>query len=171
MAALLSTVVAFAGLIIVVSSVGADSLGFVLTATLLSFGLAPFAGDSLQQHIPHSLWERLSLSHTASRRLALPTFNTLLNHIGWNRLIIALRDGQSSASIQNRRSKNLRPVQAAAAGHTWGFLLHIATAAWAGIAGAWGSATVLIVTGIIGHLYPALLQIRVLTRWREHGRS
>lgn len=72
MIALLATAAAVLGLVIVATSVGANSAGFAITAILLGFGLAPFAGDSLERHVPRSLWDRLSLSHNAYRRLSLP---------------------------------------------------------------------------------------------------
>lgn len=170
MIALLTTVAAVLGLGIVATSVGAHSAGFAITAILLGFGLAPFAGDSLERRIPRSLWDRLSLSHNAYRRLSLSLFNSLLSTVGWNRLVIALRDEQSSESDANRSNRNPRPVQASAAGHMWALLLHIAAAIWAGIAGGWVVPVVLALVGVFGHLYPVLLQIRVLTRWRELGR-
>ena len=73
MIALLATVAAVLGLVIVATSVGANSSGFAITAILFGFGLAPFAGDSLERHVPRSLWDRLSLSHNAYRRLSLPS--------------------------------------------------------------------------------------------------
>ncbi|MCT1684166.1 hypothetical protein [Corynebacterium appendicis] len=170
MIALLATAAAVLGLVIVATSVGANSAGFAITAILLGFGLAPFAGDSLERHVPRSLWDRLSLSHNAYRRLSLPLFNSLLSAVGWNRLIIALRDEQSGESDANRTIRNSRPVQASAAGHTWALLLHIVAAIWAGIAGGWVVSLVLLLIGVFGHLYPVLLQVRVLTRWRELGR-
>lgn len=99
-----------------------------------------------------------------------PLFNSLLSTVGWNRLVIALRDEQSGESDANRSNRNSRPVQASAAGHTWALLLHIVAAIWAGIAGGWVVSLVLLLVGVFGHLYPVLLQIRVLTRWRELGR-
>lgn len=63
-------------------------------------------------------------------------------------------------------------MQAAAAGHAWAVVLHMVAVVWAALAGGWVAAVVLLVVGILGHLYPVLLQIRVLTRLHEgHKRS
>lgn len=62
MAALLLTVAAVLGLVIVANATGVASVGFVVTTTLLGLGLAPFVGDSLERHIPSSQWDCISLS-------------------------------------------------------------------------------------------------------------
>lgn len=66
MAALLLTVAAVLGLVIVANATGVASVGFVVTTTLLGLGLAPFVGDSLERHIPSSQWDRISLARRQS---------------------------------------------------------------------------------------------------------
>lgn len=117
MAALLLTVAAVLGLVIVANATGVASVGFVVTTTLLGLGLAPFVGDSLERHIPSSQWDRISLARDASRRWGVELFNAFLSWIGWNRLIFSLRRGQASGAMKGWES---RPVRAAAAGHAWG---------------------------------------------------
>lgn len=58
-------------------------------------------------------------------------------------------------------------MQAAAAGHAWALVVHIVAAVWAAVAGGWVAAAVLLLVGVVGHLYPVLLQVRVLTLLRE----
>lgn len=167
MVALLMTIAAALGLGIVADATGADAVGFAITATLLGFGLAPFVGDSLERHTPDSLWEGISLSRDASRRWGVDLFNAVLSWIGWNKLVIAMR-GDCSAKLG--KDCDPRPMRAAATGHAWALLLHAVTAIWAGMAGGQGVSVVLLVVGVVGHLFPVLLQIRVLTRLTEAQR-
>lgn len=160
-------VIAFAGAIaavlglnIVANETGANSEGFVVTAILLGFGLAPFVGDSLERHIPVSMWRRVSFSRVASRRWGVELFNAVLTRIGWNGMILAMRREESA---KREGANPLRPVRASAAGHVWGLLLHICSAGWCAAADGLFAATVLLVVGVVGHLYPVLLQLRVLT--------
>lgn len=164
MVALLLTVAAVLGLVIVANATGVASVGFVVTTTLLGLGLAPFVGDSLERHIPSSQWDRISLSRDASRRWGVDLFNATLSWIGWNRLIFALRRDEAAGSVKGWEP---RPVRAAAAGHAWAFLLHVVTVVWASVAGEWVSLVSLLTVGVVCHLYPVLLQIHVLTRLRE----
>ncbi|ARU45685.1 hypothetical protein [Corynebacterium silvaticum] len=164
MVALLLTVAAIQGLVIVADATGADSAGFVITVTLMGFGLALFVGESLERHIPCSQWDRISLSRESSHRWGVDLFNAVLSWIGWNRLIVAMRGDRASGTGKDWDS---RPMRAAAAGHAWAFLLHTATAFWAGVARGWMLPIILLVVGVVGHLYPVLLQIRILTRLRE----
>lgn len=168
MVALSLTAAAVLGLIIVANATGPDTVGFVVTTTLLGFGLAPFVGDSLERHIPDTLWNRTSLSRDASRQWGVDLFNAVLSWIGWNRLVVAMRGNQAT---ELRKNWDPRPMRASAAGHTWAFLLHLSTAIWVGVTGGWASPVVLLVVGVLGHLYPAMLQIRVLTRLKAvHSR-
>lgn len=159
MIALLMTVVGIYGLVTVANEPAAGMAGFVVTVIFMGFGFALFVGDSLERHIPTSLWDRFSLSPVAYRRLGVKLFNTLLSRIGWNRVIFSFRGDQSW---------NPRHMRAAATGHGWAFLLHIATAVWASVSGGgWMAPGALLVVGIVGHLYPVFLQIYVLTLLRE----
>ncbi|WP_368266225.1 hypothetical protein [Corynebacterium ulcerans] len=99
MVALLLTVAAVGGLVIAANATGADSAGFVITVTLMGFGLALFVGESLERRIPGYQWDRISFSRDASRRWGVHLFNAVLSWIGWNRLIFAMRGG---SSIQDR---------------------------------------------------------------------
>lgn len=164
MDALLLTVAAVLGLVIVANATGVVPVGFVVTTTLLGLGLAPFVGDSLERHIPSSQWDRISLARDASRRWGVEPSNAFFPWIGCNRLIFPLRRGQASGAMKGWESRSVRP---AAAGHAWAFLLHVATVVWAGVAGGWVSLVSLLTVGVICHLYPVLLQIHVLTRLRE----
>lgn len=166
MIALLMTVAAVFSLVVVADETGANAVGFVVTVILMGFGFALFIGDSLERHIPSSLWDRLSLSREAARRWGVKLFNTVLSRIGWNKLIIAMREDRAARV----KDWSPRPMRAAAAGHAWAFVLHAVTAVWAAVAGGWGSSVVLLVVGVVGHLFPILLQIRVLTRLREAQR-
>ena len=163
MVALIMTVTGIIGLVIVANEAGADTTGFTITVILLGFGFAPFVGDSLERHIPSSLWDRLSFSRKASRLWGVSLFNTFLSRIGWNRRIIAMR-GNRAAGV---RIWSSRPMRSAAAGHTWAFLLHCVTTVWTCVAGGVVAPVILLLVGLIGHLYPVLLQVRVLTRLRE----
>ncbi|CAB0872765.1 hypothetical protein FRC0378_02072 [Corynebacterium diphtheriae] len=87
MAALLLTVAAVLGLVIVANATGVVPVGFVVTTTLLGLGLAPFVGDSLERHIPSSQWDRISLARDASRRWGVEPSNAFFPWIGCNRLI------------------------------------------------------------------------------------
>ena len=78
-----------AGLNVVANETGANAVGFVVAAILLGFGLAPFVGDSLERHIPVSLWRRMSFSRVASRRWGVERFNAVLTRIGWNGMIFS----------------------------------------------------------------------------------
>ena len=75
MIALALTIAAVLGLSVVANTAETASIGFVLTATLLSLGLAPFVGDSLEHYILAAAWHRVSLSPTAYRRLGAPLYN------------------------------------------------------------------------------------------------
>lgn len=161
MVALLLTLAAAFGLSVVAGATGAGAAGFVVSATLLGFGLAPFVGDSLQQLLPCSVWGRFSLSARTARSLGVDHFNAFLTRVGWNRQVVAMR----GAGADNRRDP--RHMQAAAAGHAWALALHVVAAAWAALAGGWSAVAVLLAVGMVGHLYPVLLQIRVLTRLRQ----
>lgn len=158
------TIAAVLGLNVVANETGANSEGFVVTAILLGFGLAPFVGDSLERHIPVSMWRRVSFSRVASRRWGVELFNAVFTRIGWNGMVLAMR---REASAKREGANPLRPMRASAAGHAWGLLLHICSAGWCAAAGGWLAATVLLVIGAVGHLYPVLLQFRVLTDARE----
>ena len=159
MIALLVTVVAVSSLVIVANEPTAGMAGFVVTVILMGFGCALFVGDSLERRIPISLWDRLSLSRETSRRLGVKLFNTFLSWIGWNRIIFSFRGDEPW---------NPRHMRAAAAGHGWAFLLHIVTAIWAGVSsGGWVAPVILLLVGVVLHLYPVLLQIYVLTLLRE----
>ncbi|BAM26914.1 hypothetical protein [Corynebacterium ulcerans] len=164
MVALLLTVAAVGGLVIVADATGADSAGFVITVTLMGFSLALFVGESLERRIPGYQWDRISFSRDANRRWGVHLFNAVLSWVGWNRLIIAMREDQAAGRGKDRSP---RPMRAAAAGHAWAFLLHIAAAVWAGMIGDLVTPLVILAVGIVGHLYPVLLQIRILTRLRE----
>ncbi|PIS59156.1 hypothetical protein AZH45_02975 [Corynebacterium striatum] len=67
----------------------------------------------------------------------------------------------------NEKEPILRHVRASAVGHSWSMLLHVVSAIWAVTADGWLAAVVLLMIGIIGHGYPVLLQIRVMTRLRD----
>lgn len=164
MVALILTSVTVLGLLIVSGATGLNTAGFVITTILIGFGLAPFVGDSIERHIPDSKWKYCSVSRDTSRKLGLRLFNEFLTSIGWNRLVISMRT-QEKVGVDR---DPLRPIKAAAAGHFWGFLLHFATATWAGVAEAWASASILLVVGLLGHFYPTLLQIRILTHIRSN---
>lgn len=164
MIAFAGTIAAVLGLNVVANETGANSEGFVVTAILLGFGLAPFVGDSLERHIPVSMWRRVSFSRVASRRWGVELFNTVLTRIGWNGMVLAMR---REASAMREGVNPLRPMRASAAGHAWGLMLHICSAGWCAAAGGWLAATVLLAIGAVGHLYPVLLQFRVLTDARE----
>lgn len=167
MVTLLLTVAAVGGLVIAADATGADSAGFVITVTLMGFGLALFVGESLERRIPGYQWDRISFSRDASRRWGVHLFNAVLSWIGWNRLIFAMRGDRAS---KTGKDWDPRPMRAAAAGHAWAFLLHTATAVWASVTGGWVPLITLLVIGIVGHLYPVLLQLYVLTRLRaEQG--
>lgn len=158
------TIAAMLGLNVVAKEAGVNSVGFVVTAILLGFGLSPFVGDSLERHIPISMWRRVSFSRVASRRWGVELFNAVLTRIGWNGMILAMRR-EESAKCEG--ANPLRPMRASAAGHGWGLLLSICSAGCCAAAGGWLAATVLLVIGAVGHLYPVLLQFRVLTDARE----
>ncbi|MGV0375894.1 glycosyl-4,4'-diaponeurosporenoate acyltransferase CrtO family protein [Corynebacterium hadale] len=161
MVALLLTLAAVFGLSAVAGATGAGAAGFVISATLLGFGLAPFVGDSLQRLLPCSVWGRFSLSAGVSRRLGVDQFNAFLTRVGWNRQVLAMRGSGAGGR------RNPRHMQAAAAGHAWALVLHVVAAVWAALAAGWVAAVVLLVVGVVGHLYPVLLQVRVLTLLRE----
>ena len=158
------TIAAVLGLNVVANETGANSEGFVVTAILLGFGLAPFVGDSLERHIPVSMWRRVSFSRVASRRWGVEPFNAVLTRIGWNGMVLAMR---REASAKREGANPLRPMRASAAGHGWGLLLSMCSAGWCIAAGGWLAAAVLLVIGVVGHLYPVLLQLRVLADARE----
>nr|WP_305082891.1 hypothetical protein [Corynebacterium sp. CCUG 69979] len=162
--AVVITVVAVGGLVIVADATSAHSAIFVLMVTLTGFGWAPFVGNSLERYIPHSLWDRMSMSHETSRRWGVSQFNSFLSRIGWNKLIFAMREDSATGE---RDRWDPRHMRSAAAGHGWGFLLHAATAIWAGASRGWVALIVLLLAGVVLHFYPVLLQIRVLTRLRE----
>lgn len=164
MVALLLTAAGIYGLVVAAGAVGADSVGFVVTVTLIGFGFALFVGGSLERYLPASLWRRFSLSRAASRRWGVDCFNAFLWRIGWNKRIVAMRKCESDG---NEKESILRQVRASAVGHSWSVLLHVASAIWAVTADGWLAAVVLLMIGIIGHVYPVLLQIRVMTRLRE----
>lgn len=115
--ALALTIAAVLGLSVVANSAGTGSIGFVLTATLLSLGLAPFVGDSLERYIPAAAWRRVFLSPTAYRRLGATLYNSMLSASGWNRLIYDMRARERSTASGNTPK---RPLRASAVGHTWG---------------------------------------------------
>ena len=93
-------------------------------------------------------------------------FNAFLTRVGWNRQVVAMRGfGVGESGAADRR--NPRHMQAAAAGHAWALVLHVVAVAWAALAGGWSAVVVLLAVGVVGHLYPVLLQIRMLTRLRE----
>ena len=117
MIALALTIAAVLGLSVVANSAGTGSIGFVLTATLLSLGLAPFVGDSLERYIPAAAWRRVFLSPTAYRRLGATLYNSMLSASGWNRLIYDMRARERSTASGNTPK---RPLRASAVGHTWG---------------------------------------------------
>ncbi|PAT07576.1 hypothetical protein CKJ82_09220 [Corynebacterium hadale] len=166
MVALLLTLAAVFGLSVVAGATGAGTAGFVVSATLLGFGLAPFVGDSLQRLLPCSVWGRFSLSARTARGLGVDHFNAFLTRVGWNQQVVAMRGfGVGESGAAERR--NPRHMQAAAAGHAWALVLHVVAAAWAALAGGWSAVAVLLAVGVVGHLYPVLLQIRVLTRLHE----
>lgn len=160
MIAFAGIITAVLGLNVVANETGANAVGFVITAILLGFGLAPFVGDSLERHIPVSLWRRMSFSRVASRRWGVELFNTALTRIGWTGMILEMRREESA---KREGATPLRPMRASAAGHAWGLLLHICSAGWCAAADGLLAATVLLVVGVVGHLYPVLLQLRVLT--------
>ncbi len=60
-----------------------------------------------------------------------------------------------------------RPLRASAVGHTWGLLLHGATAGWAAASGDWQVPLALVAIGVLVHLYPILIQLYVLTAGRN----
>lgn len=163
MIALLLTAFAVIGLNIVSDATSADSASFAITTILMGFGFSLFVGESLERHIPDHRWAQVSLTRDASRRWGVKFFNAFLSKIGWNRLIFAMREEQA---VGRGKDRNLRPIKAAAAGHAWAFLLHIATAVWASMSGGWVTSLTLLIVGIVGHLYPVLLQIYVLTKLR-----
>ena len=168
MVALLLTLAAAFGLSVVAGATGAGAAGFVISATLLGFGLAPFVGDSLHRLLPCSVWGRFSLSASTARGLGVDHFNAFLTRVGWNRQVVAMRGaGVGESGAAGRR--NPRHMQAAAAGHAWALVLHMVAVAWAALAGGWVAVVVLLVVGILGHLYPVLLQFRALTRLQEGG--
>ena len=173
MVALLLTLAAIFGMSVVAGATGAGAAGFVVSATLLGFGLAPFVGDSLQRLLPCSVWGRFSLSASTARGLGVDHFNAFLTRVGWNRQVVAMRGagGAESGAAASRAAdrRNPRHMQAAAAGHAWAVVLHMVAVVWAALAGGWVAAVVLLVVGIFGHLYPVLLQFRVLTRLQEGG--
>ncbi|AZA12135.1 hypothetical protein [Corynebacterium gerontici] len=139
----------------------ADAPGwlYVLTITCGTFGIVPFVGNSLVRIIPESFWQRLRLSRASSRRLGVKCFNSTLTRIGWNKLVFEMRGDDPW---------NPRHMQAAAAGHGWGFLIHLVASVWACCAQSCLVAAILVVLGVLLHLYPVLLQIYVLTQLREH---
>lgn len=162
--ALALTIAAVLGLSVVANTADTASIGFVLTATLLSLGLAPFVGDSLERYIPAAAWHRVSLSPTAYRRLGAPLYNSVLSASGWNRLIYVMRARDRSIASGNTSK---RPLRASAVGHTWGLLLHGATAGWAAASGDWQVPLALVAIGVLVHLYPILIQFYVLTARRN----
>lgn len=162
--ALVITVIAVAGLEIVADATSGHSAIFVLIVIFMAFGCAPFVGNSLEHYVPCSLWDRLSLSRETSRRWGVSLFNSFLSWVGWNKLIFAMREGSTAGEGGRFDPQHMR---SAAAGHGWGFMLHVATAIWAGATGGWVACIVLLLTGVVLHLYPVLLQIHVLTRLRE----
>ncbi|CQD15748.1 exported hypothetical protein [Corynebacterium striatum] len=91
MVALLFTAAGIYGLVVVAGAVGADSVGFVVTVTLIGVGFALFVGGSLERYLPASVWRRFSLSRAASRRWGVDCFNAFLWRIGWNKHIVAMR--------------------------------------------------------------------------------
>ncbi|PAT05214.1 hypothetical protein CKJ81_10135 [Corynebacterium hadale] len=166
MVALLLTLAAIFGMSVVAGATGAGAAGFVISATLPGFGLAPFVGDSLHRLLPCSVWGRFSLSASTARGLGVDHFNAFLTRVGWNRQIVAMR-GAGAGESGAAELRNPRHMQAAAAGHAWALVLHVVAAAWAALAGGWSAVVVLLAVGVVGHLYPVLLQIRVLTRLHE----
>ncbi|OFT26724.1 hypothetical protein HMPREF3172_02520 [Brevibacterium sp. HMSC08F02] len=163
MIALLLTLASAGGLFVVANAAGAGSVGFAITAALLSFGLAPFVGDSLQRRIPDGVWAQLSLSSTAARRWGVDLFNAILSTVGWNRHVLALRKGRSERPTAQMDPRHMR---AAALGHAWAFALHIVSTVLASAYQGQLWAAALLIIGIVGHLYPVLLQLRILTRLR-----
>lgn len=155
MLAALLTCVAILAIAIVA---GAPAWLYALTVTCGTFGIAPFVGNSLVRIIPEPFWQRLSLLRASSRRLGVKCFNSTLTRIGWNKLVFEMRGDDPW---------NPRHMQAAAAGHGWGFLIHLGAAVWACCAQSCLAAAILGVLGVILHLYPVLLQIYVLTQLRE----
>ena len=59
-----------------------------------------------------------------------------------------------------------RHMRAAALGHAWAFALHIVSTVLASAYQGQLWAAALLIIGIVGHLYPVLLQLRILTRLR-----
>jgi len=165
--ALILTVAASFGLIIVADEAGTDSVAFVITTVLMGFGFGLFVGNSLEHHLPRVLWNHLSLSRDASRKWGVHIFNGALSRIGWNKLIFAMREG---SSVESTKSWDPRHMRAAAGGHGWAIVLHSTSSVWAVATGGWISSVILIVVGVFGHLYPVLLQIRVLTTLKEAER-
>ena len=159
------TVAAALGIVITADATGVGAVGFVITVTLMGFGFAFFVGNSLAQRIPGCLWDRMSLSREAARRCGVTQFNALLTRVGWNKLVFAARKDP----VEGNGSRwNPRHMKAAAAGHAWGFLLHAVTAVWAAVTGGWVAVLLLLLIGIVGHLYPVLLQIYALSLLRRH---
>ena len=78
-----------------------------------------------------------------------------------------MREG---SSVESTKSWDPRHMRAAAAGHGWAIVLHSTSSVWAVATGGWISSVILIVVGVFGHLYPVLLQIRVLTTLKEAER-
>ena len=103
-------------------------------------------------HLPHTAGWELPCIIPCSRPLA---------GIGF---IYDMRARERSTASGNTPK---RPLRASAVGHTWGLLLHGATAGWAAASGDWQVPLALVAIGVLVHLYPILIQLYVLTAGRN----
>ncbi|GAA4758221.1 hypothetical protein [Citricoccus nitrophenolicus] len=143
------------------TEIGAGDPAFALCVALVSLGSAPFVGDALARALPHRWSAVPDRALTVFHRLGAGWFNRFLSLIGWNALILRMRQPLQSPSDAVDYARSLR---ASAAGHSWGLILHLVFAVTALVTAGVPAALLILVPGLLLHAYPVILQLIGLHR-------
>ncbi|MBO3101094.1 hypothetical protein [Cellulomonas fengjieae] len=168
-----AAVTASAGVALVVTAwfvVGSSHAVFPALVTCLWVGAAAFVGPGVGDSIPVH-WTRVSSRELNwHRRLGVARFDRLLEWIGWNRVVRAMR-GTAAPLDRSAVGDLQRHVRAAMAGHAMAAVVHLAVTVACLLAGSMVSAAVTAAAGAVLHGWPMLLQRSTLARIQRVRRT
>ncbi|MCC2334922.1 hypothetical protein [Cellulomonas wangsupingiae] len=145
------------------SVVGPDHLLFPALVSCLWFGAAAFVGPGLATVLPQR-WSIVSCAEVRwHRRLGVGRFDRVLEVVGWNRVVRAMRGGPDRPGRSGLPALQ-RHVQAAMAGHGAGAAVHVVVALACLLVGATVSSGLTAAAGAVLHGWPVLLQRSTLAR-------
>lgn len=150
-----------AALVWLAVEIGAGHPAFPLTVALTSLGSSLFVGQPIARAAPHRWFVVPRRLVVVFRRVGAELFDRFLALIGWNTIILRMREPVESPSDIPDLARSLR---ASAAGHIWGFVLHLGFAVLALISAGLSASLWILAPGLLLHAYPIMLQLINLHR-------